>query len=161
MFQSPSNRVNIPNPIYISVGDFQYMAFQSPSNRVNIPNPVPKRPQLSNIWFQSPSNRVNIPNRCSAIITPTGGRARRFQSPSNRVNIPNRKQVSCSQWRKLLGFNPLVIGSIFQTRLGSSSTMRDRALSFNPLVIGSIFQTKSRHYIHRRRRVPNSFNPLR
>ena len=37
-----------------------------------------------------------------------------FQSPSNRVNIPNFKTGSIHA-RALDRFNPLVIGSIFQT----------------------------------------------
>ena len=42
-------------------------------------------------------------------------RGRRFQSPSNRVNIPNAEIISWSWWWVLARFNPLVIGSIFQT----------------------------------------------
>ena len=38
-----------------------------------------------------------------------------FQSPSNRVNIPNAGLVAGSQFVTNPGFNPLVIGSIFQT----------------------------------------------
>ncbi len=37
-FQSPSNRVNIPNADYAFVDRDHEEKFQSPSNRVNIPN---------------------------------------------------------------------------------------------------------------------------
>ena len=62
--------------------------FQSPSNRVNIPNGLETRGYRQHVQrFQSPSNRVNIPN--SAIRAAVTSRQARFQSPSNRVNIPN------------------------------------------------------------------------
>ena len=67
--------------------------FQSPSNRVNIPNiNSPKTSWYIAIetWFQSPSNRVNIPN----------------------IRIPRRKLEWTTRDNR---FNPLVIGSIFQT----------------------------------------------
>ena len=42
-----------------------------------------------------------------------------FQSPSNRVNIPNTetKERSARAIYEGFRFNPLVIGSIFQTKL--------------------------------------------
>ena len=40
-----------------------------------------------------------------------------------------------------LGFNPLVIGSIFQTIIDAKALESYKVNGFNPLVIGSIFQT--------------------
>ena len=45
MFQSPSNRVNIPNEVIMELSQDQLESlFQSPSNRVNIPNMAKTRP---------------------------------------------------------------------------------------------------------------------
>ena len=43
--------------------------------------------------------------------------------------------------RLVAGFNPLVIGSIFQTRYVFDFDECTPVKGFNPLVIGSIFQT--------------------
>ncbi len=50
----------------------------------------------------------------TSIETPTP-RPTWFQSPSNRVNIPNVARVLILYVVAVLSFNPLVIGSIFQT----------------------------------------------
>ena len=90
LFQSPSNRVNIPNlhPRRLLPRNDADL-FQSPSNWVNIPNPRDFFYTIERLLtFQSPSNRVNIPNIDFA-TEEVGEAELMFQSPSNRVNIPN------------------------------------------------------------------------
>ena len=68
----------------------------------------------SRLMFQSPSNRVNIPN-IQRVHHHSPREEHRFQSPSNRVNIPNLALLARPNDSKGDSFNPLVIGSIFQT----------------------------------------------
>ena len=115
--------------------------FQSPSNRVNIPNAAICGPQGEcKIMSFNPlviGSIFQTPEDCA----PTGAANTQFQSPSNRVNIPNPNTLLGDPKSFYLRFNPLVIGSIFQTGDHKSPLAAGQRLGFNPLVIGSIFQT--------------------
>ena len=66
--------------------------FQSPSNRVNIPNGLLLNSATEDIakGFNPLGNRVNIPNRLVSLVVSIRTEGVEFQSPSNRVNIPNQ-----------------------------------------------------------------------
>ena len=91
--------------------------YQSPSNRVFVPNPYPycmatKKQQLN--MYQSPSNRVFVPNKTKPASASTWKR----QSINPLVigsSFQTRRRLVGVQRSPRLGINPLVIGSSFQT----------------------------------------------
>ena len=107
IFQTPPNE---------TLDLFESDGFQSPSNRVNIPN----------LDFSSEHQSTRLPLRFNPLVIGSIFQTQmvfdqrmmsfvRFQSPSNRVNIPNVMVTGLEVPEKVARFNPLVIGSIFQT----------------------------------------------
>ena len=117
MFQSPNNRVLRFKHIKQALSLMAYqLGFQSPRNRGSVPNATSESWKDRNTGekkFQSPSNRVIVPNH----ITQENGKKRQieFQSPSNRVLVPNMAITMSIYSPMNKSFNPLVIGSLFQT----------------------------------------------
>ena len=101
----------------------QHHRFQSPSNRVNIPNS--RRRRAARDRFSNRFNPLVIGSifQTVAVDAKTANGTTAFQSPSNRVNIPNLVSVDCRGQILHPGFNPLVIGSIFQTNPSKSTSV--------------------------------------